>query len=190
MYWSNNWIYFVSRSTFFLPHFVKRRLFEGDLFVVRISSLTENVSYPSVRVSSLTVSACRYFFPSFFGTDECGISFSQRPVNFIWYIFLVCKLHINTTACMDFIAWTLPHELIFYLFCVLFSDPVHVRTMLPNIHASTYPLQSGNPRQNYFWPQSPYQQLAVTFKLGIFTKCERVGGFRRGVAKVFAILIC
>lgn len=84
MYWRNNWIYFVPRSTFFLPHLVKRRLFEGDLFLVRISSLTENMSYPSVRVSSLTVSVCRYVFASFFfGTDECGISFSQRPVNLI-----------------------------------------------------------------------------------------------------------
>jgi len=51
---------------FFWTHLVKRGLFEGDLFLVRISSLTENMSYLSVRVSSLTVSVCRYFFASFF----------------------------------------------------------------------------------------------------------------------------
>ena len=47
---------------FFLPRLVKRGLSEGDLFLVRISSLTENMSCPSVGVSSLTVSVCRYFF--------------------------------------------------------------------------------------------------------------------------------
>jgi len=42
---------------------------------------------------------------------------------------------------MGFITWILPNEFIFYLFCVLFSDVVPVRTMLLNIFATMYPFQ-------------------------------------------------
>ena len=79
---------------FFLPHLAKGRLFEGDLFPVRISSLTESMSCPSVRVNSLTVSVSRYFLLLFLALMNVVLVFFQRPVKFICY-FLILECRVN-----------------------------------------------------------------------------------------------